>query len=250
MLLTNYAVVAKRYDLNRDRLNIEMDTVVKEQLEMKPTVKILDLACGTGIYMSVQNQYYASSERIKWHGLDQSEDMLAFAQTKVPSAEFRRGKAEEMPYPQEFFDYVVCNFAFHHFLDKEKVLDNLAKVIAKQGVFRYHNIFPDLMRDWWIYHFCPETLPEDMHRFWQKDLICHELNKRGFETRVEIKCQESTLMIDKVESNYLNRDNSQLAMIDDDSYQRGLEGIRREKAAGRVKYRNVYASIDIWGRKT
>ncbi|MBN2155250.1 MAG: class I SAM-dependent methyltransferase [Candidatus Lokiarchaeota archaeon] len=41
--------------------------------------------------------------------------MLANAKSKVQNATFFQAKAELLSFDSEYFDYLYCSFAFHHF---------------------------------------------------------------------------------------------------------------------------------------
>jgi len=51
----------------------------------KKPVTVLDIACGTGIYIDFQWQFFPLTYVI-WHGIDEAPDMLAKAQSKVVNA--------------------------------------------------------------------------------------------------------------------------------------------------------------------
>ena len=102
------------------------------------------------------------------------------------------------------------------------------------------------MKDWWVYKYCPESYCEDLHRFWPKDLLCHELGKAGF-SKISVKREyyESYKSIEELYENYKRRDVSQLAMIDESDYQRGLKRIEYEIATGAKEYKDVASFLDI-----
>jgi ubiquinone/menaquinone biosynthesis C-methylase UbiE len=60
--------------------------------------------------------------------------MLNEAREKLPSGiKLQESKAEELPYPDNFFDYVVSTGAFHHFFDQERVVKEMRRVVKPGG---------------------------------------------------------------------------------------------------------------------
>jgi ubiquinone/menaquinone biosynthesis C-methylase UbiE len=184
---TNYEDVAARYDQNAKRHQIPTDELLAPLVTARapgaPPLEALDLGCGTGNYLSVQTA--AFGDRVRWRGLDASEAMLARARTKVGTqVELVIGRAEALPYADATFDYLTTSFAFHHFEDKPRALDEMRRVMKPGAAFRLFNIEPTRMKGWWVYDLFPEAWLEDQKRFWSAELFHHELEQRGFDARV------------------------------------------------------------------
>ena len=244
MLKTNYKKVSKIYDKNKTRTAFAKDNDLEELLSQKEEITVLDLACGTGNWLLSQQTYF-EDKKIKWIGLDASEDMLKLAKEKNINAEFIQSKVEDMSIKSKA-DLIVCNFAFHHFEDKKTALEKIFSTLNNKGILKYRNIEPEFMKDWWVYKYCPETYFEDFQRFWPKELLCYELSKAGFSNiTVKREYYESYKNIDLLYENYKRRDASQLAMIGDKEYQKGLKRIELEIANGEKEYKDVISFLDI-----
>ncbi len=96
---TDYKAIAENYDKNKYRQEVKQDEDLKGHIDkgLTPAIKVLDLACGTGIYLQNQINYFQDVS-IEWHGLDASEEMLQKAKNKISSCRFVSGLAEELPY--------------------------------------------------------------------------------------------------------------------------------------------------------
>ena len=245
MLKTNYAQVSKVYDANKGRTDFPKDEEIGKLLEKNGNITVLDLACGTGNYLLSQQKYY-QGENIKWIGIDLSIDMLNVAKSKNLTAEFINSNAENFNLDVESVDLVVCNFAFHHFENKQKSLNKIYATLKKGGVLRFRNIEPECMKDWWVYKYCPETSYEDMFRFWSKDLMMYELKKNNF-VNISAKREyyEKSKPIAELVENYKRRDTSQLAMIGDEFYQKGLKRVMQEVDQGETEYKDIVALLEI-----
>ena len=108
MKTTNYTKIAVRYDNNHFRMDeIKFDNDLKEYIENKgkSEYNVLDLSCGTGLYLEKQTNYFERIQ-INWHGLDLSEPMLNKAKKRVNRVEFTHGNVEDMSYHSEVFDFI------------------------------------------------------------------------------------------------------------------------------------------------
>ena len=245
MLKTNYAKVSKVYDKNKGRTEFPKDENINTLLEKNGTITVLDLACGTGNYLLSQQQYY-KGKNIRWIGIDLSLEMLNIAKSKNITAEFIHSNAESFNLEDESVDLLVCNFAFHHFENKQKCLSKIYSELKRGGVATFKNIEPECMKEWWVYKYCPETLYEDMFRFWPKDLLVYELEKSNFKNiTVKREYYEKKRPIKELVENYERRDTSQLAMIGDELYQKGLNRVRQEVMQGETEYKSIVSFLEI-----
>lgn len=139
MKKTDYSNIAARYDKNKFRHNIKLDYDLEEYINRCERSKyvVLDLACGTGIHLYNQIKHFENIN-IEWYGLDLSKEMLDKAKAKVDNVLFTSGTAEELPYDCSYFDFISNNYAFHHFEKKSHALDEVARVIKKDGIFKMH----------------------------------------------------------------------------------------------------------------
>lgn len=224
MIKTNYSDIATRYDDNKYRHALDIDIDLKRYIEIynNKELNILDLACGTGIFLSKHMDYFPDNN-LKWYGIDACEEMLDIASTKIDDSLLKKGLAEDLPYDNQKFDFIANNYAFHHFEHKENTLDEIYRVTKYDGVFKMKNISMFDMKKWWIYSIFPTAYEIDLDRFWKKEDIFNELSKRGFEVEIYInyKMIESKLC-DFVE-HVRNRDISILTLLDDEEYLKGLQ---------------------------
>ena len=245
MLKTNYVKVSKVYDKNKGRTEFPKDENINTLLERNGTITVLDLACGTGNYLLSQQQYY-KDKNIRWIGIDLSLDMLNIAKSKTITAEFINSNAESFNLEDESVDLLVCNFAFHHFENKQKCLSKIYSVLKRGGIATLKNIEPECMKEWWVYKYCPETFYEDMFRFWPKDLLIYELEKSNFKNiTVKREYYEKKRPIKELVENYERRDTSQLAMIGDELYKKGLNRVKQEVMQGETEYKSIVSFLEI-----
>ncbi|MFD2924050.1 class I SAM-dependent methyltransferase [Halobacillus naozhouensis] len=227
MKITDYTEVANVYDENRYRFEeVQTDTELENFIKQNPrsSYNVLDLACGTGIYLHYQATNF-NDVQIQWHGLDASMDMLHKAKERLKGVSLEHGLAEEMPYEEESMNFILNNYAFHHFTEKEQVLDEIQRVLKKEGVYKLHNIDIHGMKNWWIYHYFPSAYREDLKRFWTKELIFAELDRRGFNVKIDCNYQMKKVKVADYLDHVKNRDISVLTLLDDKEYAEGLDRI-------------------------
>jgi ubiquinone/menaquinone biosynthesis C-methylase UbiE len=99
-----------------------------DAVEAGPGVKLLDLACGTG-YVSA----LASAQGAEVIGLDFASSMVDEASKLHPDIEFREGDAEALPFADESFDVIVCNFGILHFARPEQAIAQTYRVLSTGG---------------------------------------------------------------------------------------------------------------------
>jgi ubiquinone/menaquinone biosynthesis C-methylase UbiE len=157
--------------------------------------------------------------------------MLAIARGKTAAAEFVEARAEAIPFPDASFDFVACTVAFHHFEDKERACDEIARVMRPGGCLELNNVEPYRCPRWWPYVLFPESRAIDEVRFWPADRLTAALERRGFgvsswgswwtgRARVADKLPEAE-----------RRTLSQLATMDDADYERRLAAMKARIAA-------------------
>ena len=66
-------------------------------------------------------------------GVDINDGMLSVARQKAPSISFQEGRAEELPFDDELFDAVVCQFGLMFFADRTKAIQEMVRVLKPGG---------------------------------------------------------------------------------------------------------------------
>lgn len=98
--------------------------------EIKPSHKVLDVACGTGVLArTVATQLSESSVT----GLDPNPGMLAVARRTAPNIDWQQGSAEELPFSNETFDIVLCQFGLMLFSLPKTAIHEMMRVLKKGG---------------------------------------------------------------------------------------------------------------------
>jgi ubiquinone/menaquinone biosynthesis C-methylase UbiE len=102
--------------------------------------KILDIGCGTGGTLRRFIDYGAKPENL--YGIDLLEDRIEVAKELHPKINFIWGNAENLPYPDEFFDIVMQFTVFTSILDtemKRKIASEMIRVLKNDGMIIWYD---------------------------------------------------------------------------------------------------------------
>jgi SAM-dependent methyltransferase len=102
-----------------------------EAARVRQGQRVLDLACGTGVLAHEAALRVGAKGSVV--GLDANSGMLAVATSIAPTVEWRHGIAESLPFADESFDAVVCQFGLMFFSDKVRALREMLRVLKPKG---------------------------------------------------------------------------------------------------------------------
>ena len=111
------------------RLSRRLYNKVALKIEKFKNEFILDLGCGTGFFLEILKDY-----KSKLYGADISPMMIKYAQQRVGnSVELKVANCENLPWEDSAFDIIVCILSFHHYPNPDKSLDEMKRVLKKNG---------------------------------------------------------------------------------------------------------------------
>lgn len=111
----------------------EMQRQFRVWFDPRPGEKILDVGCGTGINDVALSKLVGPAGRII--GIDNSEAMLAIARAKASAAnvEYQLKAIEEMDFPADTFDGVVCTQVLGYVTDPVEAIRAMLRVVKPAG---------------------------------------------------------------------------------------------------------------------
>lgn len=92
--------------------------------------KLLEVAIGTG-YPFAQ---FFNEKGYKVFGIDISPDLINKCSQLYPDIDCKVGCAEELPYPENFFDCVYCFHSTWYFSDLIKAISQMIRVVRPGGI--------------------------------------------------------------------------------------------------------------------
>ena len=117
--MTYYDSISEGYEELHREEQLKKIAVIKTLFNPKPNDKLLDVGCGTGITTQ-------SWDCIRY-GIDPAKKLIARAHDK-DKIHYTVGQAENIPYPDKYFDWVISITAIQNFEDIEKGLSEIKRV--------------------------------------------------------------------------------------------------------------------------
>lgn len=134
---SGYAQSVNTYDDGPNPVILAEEPIVRSLLAKYPAGHALDAACGTGRHTS-----YLSSLGHEVIGIDATVEMLAVAESKAPSAQFKVADLASMPLPDGSIELAVCSLALTHCRNLRQALTELGRVLKHGGALVISDVHP------------------------------------------------------------------------------------------------------------
>lgn len=105
--------------------------VFKELIGQQKPQKILDIGCASG---TMTNNILRILPKSEITAIDVYPAAIAYAQRKYPHIRFLVTDAHKLPFKDNSFDLAVCYETIEHVIDPQKVLEEIRRVIKKDGL--------------------------------------------------------------------------------------------------------------------
>ncbi len=133
---TMFNMIANKYDFVNNAMSFGTQNYVKIQaikmLDIKPHNNVIDLCCGTGDLSGIVKKIFPHACIT---GIDFSERMLMIAKSKHPDIRFMQGDVTNLPYEDNFFDFVIMGFGLRNILNAEKAVEEVYRILKPNGKF-------------------------------------------------------------------------------------------------------------------
>jgi len=123
-----YDEIAEGYEELHEEEQLKKIEIIKKDLKVKKSDKLLDVGCGTGLT--------TESWDCERFGIDPSEGLLKRARKK-DKIEYKLAPAEEIPYDDDYFDVVISVTAIQNFSDISKGLNEIKRVCKDKVVLSF-----------------------------------------------------------------------------------------------------------------
>jgi SAM-dependent methyltransferase len=172
--------------------------------------------------------------------MDFSAGMLAQAQRRLAGIDLVQGTAERLPWPAASSDRVFCINAFHHFPDKPAFLEEARRVLRPGGRLLIVGLDPHRGIDqWFVYDYFPESFEIDQRRYPAALSLRSWMKSAGFENCTTEEAEHWTyrLTADEIlrQGRLDKAATSQLSVLTEGEYGRGMEKIREDMERAEAK---------------
>jgi ubiquinone/menaquinone biosynthesis C-methylase UbiE len=131
-----YSRKARSYEKYGSAIFENLASPLLEMSQIRPGEKVLDVACGVGIPSLAAAKLIAPGGSLV--GVDLAPGMVDLARIRaqrlgLSNISFQEADAEQLPFPNESFDAVLCHQGLVHFTDRTKALGEMRRVLKPGG---------------------------------------------------------------------------------------------------------------------
>lgn len=123
-----YDEISKGYEELHKEEQLKKIEIIKKILKLKPTDKLLDVGCGTGLT--------TIPWKCKRYGIDPSKKLLEKAKQKNKII-YKLASAEDIPFKHNYFDIVISITAIQNFNNIEKGLKEIKRVGKERFILTF-----------------------------------------------------------------------------------------------------------------
>ena len=123
-----YDDIAEGYEELHKEEQLRKVATIKKFVTCNPTDKLLDVGCGTGLTTEPWD--------CTLYGIDPASKLIERARQK-DKIEYKVAPAENIPYPEKYFDWVVSITAIQNFSDIKQGLSEIKRVGRTNFILSY-----------------------------------------------------------------------------------------------------------------
>ena len=219
----HFDAVAGRYDELRRPVPLARYELLDRLGELAGTT-VLDIGSGTGAHLRAFRDHFGC----RVAGIDPSPGMLAEARAKLPDADLRTARAEELPFADATFERALMMLVVHH-LDRRRAFGEARRVLARGGRLVVQTPDPAGFAHGWLAPLFPSYVDVEQRRFPAAETLERELRAAGFvSTSASGHTVERTFSREEAIARIRGRYASTFDHFSDDEYRAGLVRAERD----------------------
>ena len=222
-----YDAVAADYAVHRT-VHPELLRRLARLCAARSATRVLEVGCGTGDYMNS----LAAMTRAECSGLDPSPKMLDVGRRRNGRVSWFRGSAEALPFPEGSYDFIYSVNILHHVQDREAYFREAFRVLAGGGWLVTVTDSEKTIGQRAFFHYFPEAVEPEIARYPKFGEIPRLLRSCGFEELYDETMELTYVVSDSAP--FERKVFSFLFLISDESFNRGLDYLRRDLQSGPI----------------
>ncbi len=221
----NYNDISKKYDDVRSA-DIELINLFLKMTIINKNTKILDFGCGTGNYADKLQRI----TQARVYGVEPSEGMREKARQKNASLSVVEGNHNNIPFEENFFDFIYMTDVIHHVPDINRMFEEINRVLVNEGKLCICTQSHKQIDNRFYVKYFPSTAIVDKKRYPDIDVIKAAGEKNGFRYLKNIVISEENIInigMDFVEL-VRNKGYSMFHLIPEEEYKIGLSKLKED----------------------
>lgn len=199
--------------------------LVKEVLPHTAGTLLIDLGCGTGRFTGPLAEQLGASVI----GVDPSQKMLREATCSGPYITYLAGSAEFLSFRTSIAALIFMSNALHHVKTPITALREMWRVLKPHGIVFVRNYSCENLASLHYLRFFPEAMQLSRNMLWPRSTLIEYFTANGFTKLSQGTVhQETSPDLDGYLSKIESRVYSDLALIEDDAFERGMARIKDE----------------------
>lgn len=173
----------------RENVTHNVRSYIKNYKDPDSIDKILDVGCSGGISTEYISKGFPNSSHI--YGLDLSPYFISIASfrsnlySQFNKIKYVHANAENTPFPDNHFDFIICNFIFHEVPQNATniIINEMKRILAPGGILAIVDLDPETLKDnlllsnfrKWAF----EVTEPHIYGYYNSD-FCNKLSDFGF----------------------------------------------------------------------
>jgi ubiquinone/menaquinone biosynthesis C-methylase UbiE len=225
--------VPERYHDSRTLTSDDVErwvSLVREVLPRAGSSLLIDLGCGTGRFTVP----LAERLGVSAIGIDPSQKMLqeAARHSRSRSVTYRQGSAEAIPLGAHVAALIFMSNAIHHVTSLDDALREMWRVLQPNAAVFIRNYSVENLPSLPYLQFFPEAMHISRTILWPRSTLVQHFTARGFVQRSQgTVSQEASPDGDSYLRKIESRVYSDLALISDEAFARGIGKMKEERAS-------------------
>jgi SAM-dependent methyltransferase len=224
----HFALVAPRYDALREEATDEVVGWIAEASHLAREQAFVDIGCGTGAMTVALARRFA----LDAVGIDPSPEMLSGAPDHVAATcRFVRGRAEQLPFPEDSFDRALMQTAVH-LMERPKAFREARRVLRADGLLTVFTVDPAGVDEFWLATWFPSYASIDRRRFPTEAALTVELATAGFQqVKTQRRARKLAFTRERALTMLRSRFASSFVVMSDAEYEAGVQRAERDMPA-------------------